>query len=171
MNKSGLEIERKYLIRMPDEARLAAMPGCETWEILQTYLKGCGNGYSNRVRRIRVNGEEKYIQTEKKRVSAMSAQESERELSRSEYRELLESADPGLNAIDKKRYRIPYADQLLEIDVYSFWNDRATLEIELTSENQLPLLPDWLEIVRELTGEPAYKNLYLAKQVPMEELP
>ena len=166
-----LEIERKYLIRMPDETVLAAMPGCETWEILQTYLKGCGNGYSNRVRRVRVGNEEKYIQTEKSRVSAMSARESEREVSREEYLRLMEQADPALNAIDKRRYRIPYAGQLLEIDVYSFWNDRATLEIELTDEAQQPVLPDWLEIVRELTGEPAYKNLYLAKEVPMEALP
>lgn len=168
---AAMEIERKYLIRMPDEARLAAMPGCEVWEILQTYLKGCGNGYSNRVRQIRVNGQEKYIQTEKLRVSAMSAKESEKELSREAYLALMEEADPDLNAIDKRRYRIPYAGQLLEIDIYSFWNDRATLEIELADEAQQPVLPDWLEIVRELTGEPAYKNLYLAQEIPMEELP
>ena len=35
----GMEIERKYLIRMPDEAALRAMPGCAVWEIVQTYLK------------------------------------------------------------------------------------------------------------------------------------
>ena len=168
---ASMEIERKYLIRMPDEARLAAMPGCEVWEIKQTYMKGCGGGYSKRVRRVRVSGEEKYIQTEKIRVSAMSSEESEKEVSREEYLALMEEADPALNSIDKKRYRIPHAGQLLEIDVYSFWNDRATLEIELSNEFQQPVLPDWLEIVRELTGEPAYKNLYLAKQVPMEELP
>lgn len=168
---ASMEIERKYLIRMPDEALLAAMSGCEVWEILQTYLKGCGGGYSNRVRRVRVMGEEKYIQTEKIRVSAMSAKESEKEISRKAYLALMEEADPALNSIEKKRYRIPYEGQLLEIDIYSFWNDRATLEIELADESQQPALPQWLEIVRELTGEAAYKNLYLAREVPMEELP
>ena len=101
----------------------------------------------------------------------MSAEESERELDREEYLALMEQADPSLNSIDKRRYRIPHADQLLEIDIYSFWNDRATLEIELADETQQPVLPDWLKIVRELTGEPAYKNLYLAREIPMEELP
>lgn len=168
---ASMEIERKYLIRMPDAELLTAMPGCEVWEILQTYLKGCGGGYSNRVRRVRVAGEEKYIQTEKRRVSAMSAEESEKEISREAYLALMEEADPALNSIEKKRYRIPYGGQLLEIDIYSFWNDRATLEIELADESQQPVLPGWLEIVRELTGEAAYKNLYLAKEVPMEELP
>jgi len=167
---SAMEIERKYLIRMPDEAALRAMPGCEVWEILQTYLKDCGNGYTNRLRRVRANGTEKFIRTEKHRVNALSCEESEGEISPGEYARLMKDADPALNSIDKRRYRVPYAGQLLEIDIYSFWQDRATLEIELKSETQQPVLPDWLDIVRELTGEAAYKNLYLAREIPMEEL-
>ena len=168
---SAMEIERKYLIRMPDEEMLAQMPGCECWEILQTYLKDCGNGYTNRLRRVRVKGQEKYIRTVKQRINALSCEESEGEISRAEYEAFMRDADPALSSIDKRRYRIPYAGQLLEIDIYSFWQDRATLEIELMSEDQQPVLPDWLQIVRELTGEPAYKNLYLAREIPMEELP
>ena len=169
--RSAMEIERKYLIRMPDEALLAAMPGCEVWEIAQTYLCGCCKDYSNRVRSVRTNGTEKYIHTEKRRVSAMSARESEGEVSREEYLRLIQDADPALRTIEKRRYRIPYAGQLLEIDVYSFWNDRATLEIELRDEAQQPVLPEWLDIIRDLTGEAAYKNVMLAREIPMEELP
>ena len=58
----------------------------------------------------------------------------------------------------------------MEIDIYRFWNDRATLEIELESEQQAVILPPWLQIVRELTGECAYKNRFLAEKVPMEAL-
>ena len=58
----------------------------------------------------------------------------------------------------------------MEIDIYSFWDDRATLEIELEREDQAPKLPEWLEIVRELTGERDYKNRYLAESVPMEDI-
>ena len=168
---SAMEIERKYLIRMPDEKLLAQMPGCEIWEIIQTYLSDCGNCYTNRIRRVRVNGQEKYIRTVKQRVNALSCHESEGEICREEYEELLRQKDPALNSIEKRRYRVPYAGQLLEIDMYSFWKDRATLEIEFDSEDAVPVLPEWLDIVRELTGEPAYKNLYLAREIPMEELP
>ena len=59
---------------------------------------------------------------------------------------------------------------MLEIDLYSFWSDRATLEIELDSEAQAVRIPDWLTVVRELTGERAYKNRFLAEHIPMEEL-
>ena len=167
---SGLEIERKYLIRMPDEAALAGKRGCEVWEIVQTYLKDSGNGYTNRLRRVRANGREMFIRTVKQRVSAMSSEESEYEISEAEYARLMQDADPQLKSISKRRYRIPHEGQLLEIDIYSFWNDRATLEIELSSEDEAVHIPDWLHILREVTGETAYKNLYLAREVPMEKI-
>ena len=170
MNRNGLEIERKYLIRMPDIQRLAAMPGCETWDILQTYLMDGEDGSTHRVRSIFSDGNTVYIYTHKRRLSDMSHEEREMEVSRSEYEKLLKQANPALHAIDKRRYRIPYEGQLLEIDIYSFWQDRATLEIELESEEQAVALPDWLSIVRELTGERAYKNRFLAEEVPMEAL-
>lgn len=170
MKPSEMEIERKYLIRMPDEATLAAMPGCVLWQINQTYLTGCGNGYTSRLRRMQVEGREVFIHTEKRRVSELSCEESEREISRGEYDALMQQADPALRTIEKKRYRVPYAGRTMEIDIYAFWNDRATLEVELESEEAEVSLPPWLDIVRELTGEAAYKNYALARKIPMEAL-
>ena len=170
MSQNGLEIERKYLIRMPDEKELSAMHGCETWEVVQTYLMDGPDGSTHRVRSILTKGEIHYIHTIKRPLSQLSHEEWEVEVEKAEYEELLRQANPALNPIVKKRYRIPYEGQLLEIDVYEFWQDRATLEIELASEAQEVLLPDWLSIVRELTGERAYKNRFLAECVPMEVL-
>lgn len=170
MNHGGLEIERKYLIRMPDESQLAAMPDCEIWNIAQTYLKDAPNGDVQRVRRILSGDAVQYVHTVKHRLNALSQQEWEREISRVEYDMLLKAADPNLRTIQKRRYRIPYEGQLLEIDIYAFWQDRATLEIELKDEAQTAHLPNWLKIVRELTGERAYKNRFLAEKIPMEAL-
>ena len=170
MSQNGLEIERKYLIRMPDAAALSAMPGCEVWEVVQTYLMDGPDGSTHRVRSILTGGEMHYIHTVKRPLSVLSHEEWEVEVEKAEYDALLKEANPGLNAIVKKRYRIPFAGQLLEIDIYDFWQDRATLEIELSSEEQEIILPGWLCIVRELTGERAYKNRFLAEKVPMEEL-
>lgn len=170
MNQNGLEIERKYLIRMPDEQRLRAMPGCEIWDLAQTYLMDGEDGSTRRVRSIAAAQGTVYVHTVKRRLSDLSHEEWEREISREEYERLLGDANPALHAIRKRRYRIPYAGQLLEIDIYDFWRDRATLEIELEREDQPAILPDWLSIVRELTGERAYKNRFLAEEVPMEDL-
>lgn len=170
MNKAGLEIERKYLIRMPDEALLAAMPGCEIWDIVQTYLMDGPDMSTRRVRSIQTGDQIQYIHTVKQRMTTLSHREWEEEVSKEEYDALMQGKNPALRSIHKRRYRIPHEGQLLEIDVYSFWYDRATLEIELDSEQQQVILPDWLDIVRELTGEAAYKNRCLAEHIPMEAL-
>ena len=168
--RTELEIERKYLIRMPDEAYLAALPGCVIWDVEQTYLNRGADGSSRRVRRIEVGGAVKYLFTSKRRVDAMSCEETEGEISPEEYAALAKQADPERRPVAKRRYRIPYEGQLLEVDVYRFWSDRATLEIELKDEGQPVKLPDWLHVIREVTGEDAYKNLNLALHVPMEPI-
>ena len=166
----SMEIERKYLIRMPDEAKLRAMPGCVVWEIVQTYLNDGGVGHTQRVRSIRTGSETCYIYTFKRRINELTCDEREREIDEPTYRAMLAEANPALHPIEKRRYRIPHCGQLLEIDIYSFWDDRATLEIEFENEDQAPELPEWLDIVRELTGERAYKNRYLAECIPMEDI-
>ena len=169
-SEKKLEIERKFLIHMPDMARLSAMPGCMRWEIAQTYLHTGPNGETRRIRRIFTDGREQLVYTEKMRVSGLSSDEAERDLAPSEYAELIRDADPERVAIDKIRFRIPYMDQLLEIDVYSFWKDRATLEIELESEDQPVCLPDWISVIRDVSDDYAYKNSMLARHVPMEPI-
>lgn len=167
---SSIEIERKYLIRMPDAARLSAMPGCVQWEIVQTYLKMGENGETRRVRRILTGGKEQFFHTVKRRISCLSSEENEREISAAEYAELLLEKDTARMPVEKTRYRIPYMDQLLEIDIYSFWQDRATLEIELEDEAQKLHLPGWIDVVRDVSADYAYKNSMLAHHVPMEPI-
>ena len=165
-----IETERKYLIRMPDERQLAAMPGCEIWDIEQIYLQDGPEGETRRIRSVLTGGERKYFRTEKKRVSALSSIENEAEISAESYAALRLQADPALNAIIKRRYRVPYEGHTLEIDVYAFWQDRATLEIELTSEDSEAPVPEWLSVIREVSGEYAYKNRCLADSIPMEDI-
>lgn len=167
---ANIEIERKYLIRMPRCEELRAMAGCEVWQIVQTYLTEGSNGETRRVRRVLCGGQERFVYTQKRRISALSCVENERNISPAEYDELMKQADPLSHPVKKTRYRIPYLGQTLEVDVYSFWSDRATLEIEVQSENQSLCLPEWIGVIRDVSGEAAYKNRMLARQVPMEPL-
>lgn len=167
---SGIEIERKYLIRMPEEAMLMEKPGCRIWSIIQTYLRNGADGSTRRLRKITENGADTYFYTCKHHINALSQQEEETEISLKMYQDMMTDADPELNQISKRRFRIPYRGQLLEIDIYSFWKDRATLEIELENEIQPVLIPEWINVVREVTSDRAYKNNRLAKTVPMEDI-
>ena len=163
------EIEMKYLIAMPDEKMLSGMEGCSMWQIEQIYLTA-EPGTTRRVRKVVENGEERYYRTFKRPVSVLTAEEDEGLISRAEYEAYCAERNPEMNAILKTRYRIPYAGQTLEIDVYPFWTDRAVLEIELDSEEQQTVIPEWVNVLKDVTADFRYKNSSLARQIPMDEI-
>lgn len=164
---SAYEIERKYLIEYPDVCVLQKMEGFHIARIDQTYLTA-PNGVARRVRRMEDERGVRYIETVKRRVSDLRAVEEERELNECEYRELLLLADQTRRPIGKMRYSVPYGGHTVEVDVYDFWRDRATAEVELASEDAAVLLPPCLTVVREVTADARYKNVNLARELPAD---
>ena len=163
----NLEIEYKYLIRYPDISVLESQPGCKKAKIVQTYLLS-ENGVTARVRSWTENGTTRFFKTEKKRISQMTAEEKETQISEEEYLALLDKADPVRKPIVKTRYRIPYTSHLLEIDIYPFWKKQAVLEIEISQEDEAVDIPSFLSVIRDVTEEREYKNRSLALLVPQE---
>lgn len=161
MKAKNLEIERKYLIKMPNLAQI-----CKTYtvvhkKIVQTYL--AKSSTNRRIRKTIQNGEASYFFTEKSDITALVRVENEREISELEYLNLLKEADKSLNQIKKDRYVFPYDNKFIEIDIYPFWSDFAIAEVELDDEfAKIKLAPE-LELVREVTEEKAFRNFSLAK--------
>lgn len=159
------EIERKFLIEMPEIDLLKNFEGVRILEIVQTYTtRGV------RLRKQTEKGETVYISTEKRKVSDLTRIEEEREIGESEYRELLAFADPDLSPIKKTRYALPFGGKIVEIDVFPFWEHQAFCEVELQSEEEKFSLPEFVKVIRELTSDKAYRNYSLAKEVPQEEI-
>ena len=163
------EIERKYLIAMPDPDFLKSQPGCAIWEIEQIYLTALP-GETRRIRRVSEAGETLFYKTFKRRLTALTAEEQEGQISQADYEAYRNEADPDRRPILKTRFRIPYQNQILEIDLYPFWTDRAVLEIELDSEAQPTRIPTWLHVLKEVTADHRYKNVSLAQTVPNDPL-
>ena len=161
-----IEIERKFLIQMPDKSALVSL-GATVKGIVQTYLVPQGNETA-RVRMITEGEHISYIKTEKRRISALSHFEDEHEISYEEYENELKSRDTSKQAIEKTRYCIGFSNHVLEIDVYPFWTDRAVLEIELSSEDERFDIPDYIKVIKEVTDDGRYKNTNLAKEIPMD---
>ena len=153
------EIERKFLIAFPDESRLATMNGCRVYEIEQLYLPA-PKGVSERVRRVDDGERTIYIHTVKKKLSALTRSEFEEEISAEEYERL--SFGRG-EKISKRRYRIPYGGRLLEIDIFPFWRTRAFCEVELEREDETVVLPDLIEVIRDVSEDNRYSNHSLAR--------
>lgn len=155
----GYEIERKFLVRMPDTEKLDVR---KKLEILQTYLINGENDSQRRVRRISVDGEVKYFYTEKLFLTGITRKEMEYEINHSEYDRLINQAREDYVPINKTRYCFNYKNQLFELDVYPFSDSLAVMELELDSEEQEIIFPENVEVIKEITGNPAYSNARIA---------
>ena len=156
-----LEIEHKFLIKKPDENMLRALSGIRVLSISQTYTSE-----GARARKVEEQEKVTYIKTVKKHISDLVRLESEEEISLGEYNRLLTLKEG--NTIEKTRYVYPYKNKKIEIDIFPFWKKQAFLEVELESENEEFHIPDFVQIIREVTDDKAYRNYALSKNIPKE---
>ena len=163
-----IETERKFLIRMPNTALLSSLENARVMNMEQTYLV-CENGNA-RVRRIEEGGKVRFIKTLKQRISTLSCYEIEEDISAQQYNEELKHADPSKSTVIKTRYAFPFGEHTVEIDVYPFWDDRAILEVELKNENESFEIPDFIDIIKEVSEDGRYKNTNLAKSIPFDAI-
>jgi CHAD domain-containing protein/CYTH domain-containing protein len=150
-----IEVERKYLLdRLPEACR-----GAYVDEIDQGYLPG--NALRERVRSVR-GPTASFYQRTVKTGSGLARFELE-ERTTKEVFDVLWPLTEGCR-VRKRRYRIEAGDLTWEIDEFT---DRELVlaEVELPSPDVVPEIPPWLapHVVREVTLEPEFLNLNLAK--------
>ncbi len=163
------EIERKFLIAMPDKVKLQLIPRCSATQIEQTYLTSV-DGMCRRVRK-RGNPHDgwQYTLTQKRHVACGERIELEEEITLEQYQALLQEADPDKQPVHKTRYAFPFRGQLLELDVYTFSDRLATLEIELPSIDAPVILPSFIEVIADVTDDERYSNYALSEQLCFPE--
>ncbi|HBE15228.1 MAG TPA: hypothetical protein DCY72_03140 [Ruminococcaceae bacterium] len=162
INQAPLEIERKFLIEYPNFAVLRQMPGYHVVHMEQSYLREEGDLPGGRVRRIVDGDSVKYVYTYKVRISEMTRHEFEKEITEDEYREMLRHQTPGTITIEKDRHRFLYQGLTYELDVYAFWDDKATLEAEVDSEDTPIPIPPCVTLIKEVTRDRRYNNSQLS---------
>ena len=162
-----IEIERKYVISMPDICAMQSEEGYTSSDIEQIYLKSSPR-VTHRVRCRTKGGVTKYTETKKMRISGMSAIEDEREITENEFESLRESIDPDTTPIIKTRHTFVYRGQLFEIDIYPGWKSCAIMETELPSEDTEVEIPSFINIIKEVTGIKAYSNASMSRVFPKE---
>lgn len=156
-----LEIERKFLIEYPDLQLLDEMEVCRRIPITQAYLTTPEEGRF-RIRKRGDGGDVLYIKTVKHKINDLIRIEIEDYISEKEFYSYLNRRECIEGIISKDRYCFVWDSQYFELDVYPFWRDRATLELELLSENQQYRLPDFVKLIRDVSLEKEYRNKHLA---------
>jgi CYTH domain-containing protein len=160
----GREIERKYLLaRAPDPAALARL-GARSSRIEQVYLRPEPGRPVRRVRRRADIDGETFTYTEKSPVHGIVREERESTIDAARYAELAAEQDPGSHPIRKVRHVLPWAGREVEIDIFELPPGLVVAEVELTNEDDAVELPSELEVVRDVSEEPEYQNVNLARR-------
>jgi len=148
----GIEIERKFLVSSDEWRDLA--DGVD-------YRQGYLSTIKERTVRVRTVGKRGFLTIKGISIGASRA-EYEYEIPVDDTHEMLdELCERPL--IEKRRYRIPYADLIWEVDEFFGENHGLVVaEVELASEDQQVDLPSW--IGEEVTGDPRYFNANLVAQ-------
>lgn len=164
----GIEIERKYIIALPDAELISALEGYTRSTITQTYIEG-EPGTNRRVRKREFSdGSVVFTETVKRRINAISAVEDECEISEQRYAVLSAKPKEGTNPLVKVRHTFPFEGHTLEVDVYPDWNKSCIMEIELSDPAEQPAIPKFITILRDVTGVLEYKNAFMAAKFPKE---
>ncbi len=166
--KNQIEIERKYVIKMPSEPEMSKMTDYKKDKILQIYLPS-ENGTTRRVRSKSGAAGVVYTETQKVRIDKMSAVEREREITEEEFLKLSAVPRKNTSPIKKTRHTFKYEGQVFEIDVYPDWKSTAIMETELSTRELKVKMPDFIEIVREVTGVKEYSNSAMSEHFPKED--
>jgi len=152
---SGLEIERKFLVKDDSYRQLAYSSS----RILQGYICS-GHGRTVRVRRrdrsafLTIKGPSA--------DGGLSRYEFEKEITLDEAKHLFALCEPGI--IDKTRYLVRSGQHVFEVDEFYGENQGLVIaEVELSAPGEPYEKPDF--IGEEVTGDRRYYNSYL-RQLP-----
>ena len=148
---SGLEIERKFLVRKGDAYKRAAFSNSH---IQQGYIPADGATV-----RVRTRDDKAYLTIKGKSVNGgMTRYEFEKEITLDEARSLLKLCKGGV--VDKQRWLVKSGNHTFDVD--EFFGDNAGLvlaEVELSSEDEIYEKPDFIGM--EVTGDRRFYNSHL----------
>lgn len=152
--------KQKYLVSMPDAEMLIKKYNAIPLDMMQTYLVSAEPGFERRIRQQKNGPEYLYFYNEKHTGPTGEKWETERHISEKDYVRYLMEGDRELRPVYKTKYRFIYNDSRFELDVYPFSRDKAILFHYGESESDA--LPPEISVIRDVTGDPAYKNRQLA---------
>lgn len=167
--EKNIEIERKFIIKMPNIPQISSEKGYSDSKIVQIYLES-DKGVTHRIRKRAFPSRTEYTETKKIRIDAMSAVEEEREIDGEEFLFLSKRIRSGSRPVIKSRHLFFYKDTKIEIDIYPDWERTAIMETELSSRNDEIALPPYIEIISEVTGDARYSNSAMSHSFPEESI-
>lgn len=154
--------KQKYLISKPNLDLLVEKYHATSIDMTQTYL--CADKNCERRLRKQPGGHGNlYFYAEKMLREDGTKWVTERPITKREYTSLLLGRDTSLKPVTKEKFRFIYGNHRIEADIYPFSDDKAILFVYAPAGAEVEL-PEEIKVIREVTGDPEYKNKKLAEK-------
>lgn len=151
-------IEKKYLIHIPDISYLDKLGGCSKVKMTLTYLNGSSEQCDIKLL-LRDEDGKKFYQ----KIIKGNNQKSTISLSAEKYIDELDNKMLDRNPIVKYRYSFIYHSVYYKIDIFED-KDFSILEVDLLSSHETIHFPSFIEVLKDVSNDPNYKNYNLSKK-------
>ncbi|MCR4633686.1 MAG: AAA family ATPase [Erysipelotrichaceae bacterium] len=154
----------RYLVEVDDEVleRFTKEANYSTSHIVQHYLRS-DNGYERRIRSRECGPDVLYTYSEANYLSTHERVKVDRVLTERQYKDYFHQVDPELNVIDKTRYSFIKKGLFFKLEVFDFDKTKGILTVDEPSDGRQVEIPDYIRLIKDVTGDLNYKNYYLAK--------
>ena len=156
-------VQRKFLINASNfDFRFLENYGLVSMSIEQSYLNSINDNVERRLRKRIYYGDNDYYFTEQiKRSNGMSDVLTNKRISKDEYNKILnESSD--ITSVIKIRHSFMINNQYFKLDVFN--NEMMLLEVEPTYQNDQIIVPNFIEVLEDVTNNPEYQNINISKK-------
>lgn len=158
-----IQVFKKYLIEVTPELidHLTRINAPKT-HIIQHYLKS-QSGTERRIRTRQKDGNMICYYSEATMLTPSTRIKKDRIISNGQYIDYSLEIDTNLHAIDKERYSFYYGSLFFKLDIFSFDHTKALLGVQLPDGTEEITLPDFINVIKDVSDIVNYKNYYLAK--------
>ena len=155
-----MEIEKKFLIQMPDLEFLKKQYPYTKKEIQQFYLASVDVKYEYRIRKVINDGQTILFLTKKSIESGIQREEEEVAIDEDTFNRLEKFV---ISQISKTRYTFE-SEHLYEIDVYNESDENAIMEIEIQNPDENINIIPGVTVVEDVTNDDRYRNRNIAER-------
>ena len=154
----------RYLVEVNDEVleRFKKEANYSTSHIIQHYLRS-DDGYERRIRMRECAGDVMYSYSEANYLSTHERVKVDRVLTERQYNDFSHQIDTDLNVLDKKRYSFIDKGLFFKLEVFDFDTGKGILTVDEPADGRQVEIPEYINVIKDVTGDLSYKNYYLAK--------
>lgn len=159
-NPTRIREQHKYLVEDIDIDSLSEI--ASKVDITQDYLKA-PDGMEYRVRKMQQGSDTTYhFSIQVKHDNGKREITKEDNLSKKEYERMLTLKNDETETVKKTRYSFVYANQYYKLDIFD--DGLIMLEVNLTKENPVVTLPNFITTLDDVTNNPDYTNISIARR-------